>query len=133
MASSFSRQSNPNMEKALFDWPIVLQYDVKEISRKFFGHEVCLPARSLSQPKPRCVCICFIHQSNRPISVRLLFLFCSRVFISRSYENRSICHTENVISAEGTTRRGEKLAERNLVTSLNHVEDVEDYQPTADH
>ena len=89
MASSFSRQRNPNMEKALFDWPIVLQYDVKEISRKFFGHEVCLPARSLSQPKPRCVCIRFIHQSNRSISVRLLFLFCSRVFISRSYENRS--------------------------------------------
>ena len=45
MASLFSRQRNPNMEKALFDWPIVLQYDVKEISRKFFGHEVCLPAR----------------------------------------------------------------------------------------
>ena len=90
MASSFSRQRNPNMEKALFDWPIVLQYDVKEISRKFFGHEVCLPARSLSQPKPRCVCIRFIHQSNRSISVHLLFLFCSRVFISRSYENRSI-------------------------------------------
>ena len=89
MASSFSRQRNPNMEKALFDWPIVLQYDVKEISRKFFGHEVCLPARSLSQPKPRCVCIRFIHQSNRSISVRLLFLFCSRVFISRSYESRS--------------------------------------------
>ena len=89
MASSFSRQRNPNMEKALFDWPIVLQYDVKEISRKFFGHEVCLPERSLSQPKPRCVCIRFIHQSNRSISVRLLFLFCSRVFISRSYENRS--------------------------------------------
>ena len=90
MASSFSRQRNPNMEKALFDWPIVLQYDVKAISRKFFGHEVCLPERSLSQPKPRCVCIRFIHQSNRSISVRLLFLFCSRVFISRSYENRSI-------------------------------------------
>ena len=32
---------NPNMEKALFDWPIVLQYDVKAkyrlISRKFSG------------------------------------------------------------------------------------------------
>ena len=89
MASSFSRQRNPNMEKALFDWPIVLQYDVKAISRKFFGHEVCLPERSLSQPKARCVCIRFIHQSNRSISVRLLFLFCSRVFMSRSYENRS--------------------------------------------
>ena len=24
MASLFSRQRNPNMEKALFDWPIVL-------------------------------------------------------------------------------------------------------------
>ena len=89
MDSLFSRQRNPNMEKALFDWPIVLQYDVKAISRKFFGHEVCLPERSLSQPKARCVCIRFIHQSNRSISVRLLFLFCSRVFISRSYENRS--------------------------------------------
>ena len=29
MASSFSRQENSSMEKALFDWPIVLQYDVK--------------------------------------------------------------------------------------------------------
>ena len=31
----------PNMEKALFDWPIVLQYDVKAeyrmISKKFLG------------------------------------------------------------------------------------------------
>ena len=40
MDSSFSTKENPNMEKALFDWPIVLQYDVKAISRKFFGHEV---------------------------------------------------------------------------------------------
>ena len=68
----------------------MLQYDVKAISRKFFGHEVCLPEHSLNQPKARCVCIRSIHQSNRSISVRLLFPFCSRVFISRSYENRSI-------------------------------------------
>ena len=27
----FSAKENPNMEKALFDWPIVLQYDVKAI------------------------------------------------------------------------------------------------------
>ena len=57
----------------------MLQYDVKAISRKFFGHEVCLPERSLSQPKPRCVCIRSIHQSNRSISVRLLFQLCSPV------------------------------------------------------
>ena len=39
----FPANKNPNMEKALFDWPIVLRYDVKAkyrlISRKFFGHE----------------------------------------------------------------------------------------------
>ena len=25
----FLTKENPNMEKALFDWPIVLQYDIK--------------------------------------------------------------------------------------------------------
>ena len=89
MASSFSRQKNPNMEKALFDWPIVLQYDVKAkyrlISRKFSGMK-------FFQPKAKRVCIRSINQSNRSISVHLLFLFCSRLFISRSYENRSNTH-----------------------------------------
>ena len=37
----FPAKEDPNMEKALFDWPIVLQYDVKTkyrlISRKFSG------------------------------------------------------------------------------------------------
>ena len=90
----FPVKGNPNTEKALFDWPIVLQYDVKAkyrlISRKFFGHEVFSAERSLNQPKATRVCIRSINQSNRSISVRLLFLFCSRVFISRSYENHSI-------------------------------------------
>ena len=90
----FLAKENLNMEKALFDWPIILQYDVKAkyrlISRKFFGHEVFSPERSLDQPKAMRVCIRSIDQSNRSIFVRLLFLFCFRVFISRSYENRSI-------------------------------------------
>ena len=89
----FPAEENPNMGKALFDWPIALQYDVKAkyrlISRKFLEHEVFSPERSLNQPKATRVCIRSINQSNRSISVRLLFLFCSRVFISRSYENRS--------------------------------------------
>ena len=37
----FSPEENPSMEKALFDWPIMLQYDIKVkdplISRKFSG------------------------------------------------------------------------------------------------
>ena len=43
----------------------------------------------LGKPRATRVCIRSINQSNRSISVRLLFLFRSRVFISRSYENRS--------------------------------------------
>ena len=89
----FPAKENPNMENTLFDWPIVLQYDVKAkyrlISIKFLGHEAFSPESSLSQPRAKRVCIRSTNQSNRCISVRLLFLFCSRVFISRSYENRS--------------------------------------------
>ena len=89
----FPAKENPNMEMALFDWPIVLQYDVKVkyrlISRKFSGMKFFFSAeRSLNLPKATRVCIRPINQSNRSIFVHLLFLFCSRVFISRSYENR---------------------------------------------
>ena len=94
----FPAKENPNMEKALFDWPIVLQYDVKTkyrlISRKFSGIS---PERSLNQPKATRVCFRSINQSNRSISVRLLFLFCSRVFILRSYENRFYIIEELII------------------------------------
>ena len=91
---SFSAKDNPITEKVSFDWPIVLQYNVKAkyqlISRKFSGMIFFSPERSLNQSKATHVChIRSINQSNRTISVRLLFLFCSLVFISRSYENRS--------------------------------------------
>ena len=90
----FPAKENPNMEKALFDWPIVLQYDVKPkyrlISRKFSGVNSFHPSVRLTNQKPRTFCIRSTNQSNRSISVRLLLLCCSRVFISRSYENRSI-------------------------------------------
>ena len=61
----FPAKENPNMEERLVDWPAVLQYDVKAISRKFFGHEVFSAERSLNQSKSRYVCICSINQSNR--------------------------------------------------------------------
>ena len=88
----FPAKENPNMEKALFDWPIVLQYDIKAkyrlISRKFSGMKFFSPERSLNQPKATRVCVRSINQPNRSISVRLFFLLYSRVFISRSYANR---------------------------------------------
>ena len=67
-----------------------LQYDVKAkyrlISRKVSGMKFFLPECSINQPKATWVCIRSINQSNPSISVRLLFLFCSHIFISRSYE-----------------------------------------------
>jgi len=91
----FSAKGNPNMEKGLFDCPIVLQYDFKAkyrfTSRKFSGVIFFSPERSLNQAKATRVCIRLINQTNRSISgrIRLLLLFFSRFFVSRSYENRS--------------------------------------------
>ena len=52
----FPAKENPNMEKALFDWPIVLQYDVKAkyrlISRKFLGMKFFHPSVRLTNQKP---------------------------------------------------------------------------------
>ena len=54
----FPAKENPNIETALFDWPIVLQYDVKVkkyrlISRKFSGMKFFHPSVRLTNQKPR--------------------------------------------------------------------------------
>ena len=53
----FPAKENPNMEKALFDWPIVLQYDVKGkyrlTSRKFSGMKFFHPSLRLTNQNPR--------------------------------------------------------------------------------
>ena len=90
----FPAKENPNIEKALFDWPIMLQYDARVkyqlISRKFLGYEDFSPESLLNEPKATRICIRSKNQSNHSNSVGFLLLFCSGVFISRSYENRSI-------------------------------------------
>ena len=53
----FPAKENPNMVKALFDWPIVLQYDVKAkyrlISRKLSGMKFFHPNVRFTNQKPR--------------------------------------------------------------------------------
>ena len=53
----FPAKENPNMEKALFDWLIVLQYDVKTkyqlISRNFSGMKFFHLSVRLTNQKPR--------------------------------------------------------------------------------
>ena len=52
----FPTKENPNMEKALFDWPVVLQYDLKVkywlISRKFLDIKFFYPSVRLNSQKP---------------------------------------------------------------------------------
>ena len=53
----FPANENPNIEKALFDWPIVLQYDVKAkyrlIPKKFSGMKFFHRGVRLTNQKPR--------------------------------------------------------------------------------
>ena len=52
----FPAKENPNIEKASFDWPIALHYDVKAtyrlISRKFSGIKCFHPSVRLTNQKP---------------------------------------------------------------------------------
>ena len=53
----FPAKENPTVEKALFDWPIVLEYDVKAkyrlISGKLLGIKVFHPSVCSIDQKPR--------------------------------------------------------------------------------
>ena len=84
----FPAKENPNMEKPSFDWPVVLQYDVKANIDWFLENSSRItffqPSIRLTNQKPRA--FVSVRQTNQIA----LFLFCSRVFISRSYENRSM-------------------------------------------
>ena len=83
-------KGNPNMERALFDWPIVLQYDVKAkyrlISRKFTG------MKFLTRPFAAMgVCIRSINQSNRSIYFVCAFSFQGHTKIALSPSRRCNC------------------------------------------
>ena len=73
----FPAKENLDIEKALFDLSVVLQYEVKAkyrlISRKFFGHEVFSPERSLNQ-KP-CSFVS-VRQTNQIALFPFVCCFC---------------------------------------------------------
>ena len=99
MDSSFSRQRNPNMEKALFDWPIVLQYDVKAkyrlISRKFAGMKFFHLSIRLTNEKPGA----FVCPFDKPIKslyfrsfvVSVLFVRFHFKVVRKSLYRQSTC------------------------------------------
>ena len=79
----FPTKENPNMEKALFDWPIVLQYDVKGkyqlISRKFLGMKFFSPKPSLNRPKSHTC----LYPFDKPIKSLYFHSFFVSVLFTR--------------------------------------------------
>ena len=74
----FPAKENPNMEKALFDWPIVLQHDVKAkyrlISRKFSGMKFFHPSVRLTNQNPRT--FVSVRQTNQIALFPFVCRFC---------------------------------------------------------
>ena len=74
----FPAKENPKMEKALFDWPIVLQYDVKSkyrlISRKFSGMKFFHRSARLTNHRPRA--FVSVRQTNEIALFPFVCCFC---------------------------------------------------------
>ena len=74
----FAATENPNTEKAMFDWPIVLQYDVKAkyplISRKFSAMKFFHPSVRLTNQKPRA--FVSVRQTNHNALFPFVCCFC---------------------------------------------------------
>ena len=79
----FPAKEIPSMEKALFDWPIVLQYDVKTkdplISRKFSGMKFFHLSVRLTNEKPDA----FVYPLYKPIKSLYFRSFVVSVLFAR--------------------------------------------------
>ena len=86
--SVFPPKKNPNMEKALFDWPIVLQYDVKAkyplISGKFSGMKYFHPNVRLTNQKPRA-----LYPFDKPIKLLYFRSFVVSVLFARFHQDHT--------------------------------------------
>ena len=105
-------KKHPNMEKALFDWPIVLQCDVKAkyrlISRKFSGMKFCHPSVPLANKSnqialfPFFCCFCFVRefsiQGHTKIALSPKWRACSQANVSLSTNTTDKdCHKQRYL------------------------------------
>ena len=86
-------KDNPNMEKALFDWPIVLQYNVtakyRLICRKFSGMKFFHPSVRLTIQKPRT--FVSVRQTNQIALFPFVCRFCFvRAFAFRGHTKMAL-------------------------------------------
>jgi len=96
---SFPVKENSDMEKPLFGWPIVLQYDVKAryrlISRRFSGMKFFHPSVRLTNQKPRA--FVNVRKTNQIALFPFVCCFCFvRAFSSQGHTKIVLTLEENV-------------------------------------
>ena len=143
----FPAKENPKVKKALFDWPIVLQYDGKAkyrlISRKFSGVKFFHPIVRLTNQKPRVFvsvsktnqialfpfvcCFCFVPvfsvQSHTKIALLLNYDLLTKAIQEmylHSAELNVVAVTENVNTFLLTTPENTKTYHNALCLSPQH-------------
>ena len=83
----FPAKGNPNKETALFNCPIVLQYDIKAkyrlISRKFSGMTFFHPSVRLTNQKPRAFLTRLYPFDDKPIKSPFFYSFVASVLFAR--------------------------------------------------
>ena len=109
----FPAKENPNMEKVLFDWPIVLQYDVKAkyrlISRKYSGMKIFHPNVRLTNQNPRA--FVSVPQTNQIALFSFVCCFCFvRAFSFKGRTKITLTAVNNI----GKTRKRAR-SEKNTV------------------
>ena len=84
----FPAKENPNMGKALFHWPIALQYDVKGkyrlTSRKFSGMKFFHPNVRLTNQNPRA--FVSVRSTNQIAVFQFVCFFCFVRAFSKSFQ-----------------------------------------------
>ena len=87
----FPAKENPNIEKALFDWPIVLQYDVKGkyrlTSRKFSGMKFFHQSLRLTDQNPRP--FVSVRSTNQIAVFQFVCFFCFVRAFSKSFQGHT--------------------------------------------
>ena len=91
----FPAKGNPNMEKALFDWSIVSQYEVKAkyrlISRKFLGVKFFHPSVCLTNQKLRA--FVSVRQTSQITLFSFVCCFCRvRAFSFQGHTKIALTH-----------------------------------------
>ena len=97
----FPAKENPDMEKALFDWSIVSQYDVKAnyrlISRKFLSMKFFHPSVRLTNQKPPA--FVSVRQTNQIALFSFVCCFCLvRAFLFQGHTKIALTATKKYTS-----------------------------------